>query len=343
MKAPVVSVAIATWNGEQFLREQLDTIYAQTWKPLEVVVSDDASTDGTVAILEEYARTYGLRYVVNHERLGLVKNFERAIAMTSGDFVALCDQDDLWKPHKIATLVDRIGNATLIYGNVGEILEVDGRQRYEDKWEPIFRFARAHGSGHPTHYLIAENWIVSHSMLFKRELIQHALPIPKSQRFHDAWLALVASKLGGVVFLDERLQTYRRHPASLTFVPSYRDPSINRWRRLLNLYLGVNWSLRCAAETARLNEVLGLALLDADDRRFTTDLLCYYRSGLETAHRWRSFWSGVRMSRFFHTQQGCLARCRVTVKGLLASASVSEASPIGNGITSYKPGNTNDQ
>ena len=79
------------------------------------------------------------------------------------------------------------------------------------------RFARAHGSGHPTRHLLAENWVVSHSVLFRRELIAHALPIPPHQPYHDGWLALVASKLGGLAFVDERLQVYRRHEGSLTW------------------------------------------------------------------------------------------------------------------------------
>jgi glycosyltransferase involved in cell wall biosynthesis len=320
VSAPLVSVAIATWNGESFLREQLDTIYAQTWRPLEVVVSDDASTDSTVGILEQYARSQGLRYVVNTERLGLVKNFERAISMASGEFIALCDQDDLWKPHKIARLVDRIGDATLIYGNIAEYIDVNGSQRYNEYSEQIARFARAHGNGHPTQYLICENWIVSHSVLFKRELVAHALPIPKHQRFHDGWLALVASKLGGVAYIDEMLQTYRHHVDSFTFAPSSTGPAKHRWRRLLNRSFTADWRARCASETARLQDVLELKLLSAAERDFTLDLLRYYRSGLE-GHRWRSFFSGVRVSGFFVTQQGRIARWRMPLKGLIVSSS----------------------
>jgi glycosyltransferase involved in cell wall biosynthesis len=324
LKVPMVSVAIATWNGERYLREQLDTIYAQTWRPLEVVVSDDASTDGTVAILEQYKRDYGLRYIANSEQQGLVKNFEQAIKMASGEFIALSDQDDIWKPHKIARLVDRIGDATLIYCNVNEVLDLDGQRRYENRFEPISRFARVHGSGRPTRYLIAENWVVSHGILFRRELLEHALPIPKHQRFHDGWLALVASKLNGIIYLNETLQTYRRHPASYTFIPAQAVPATSRWARLVNGHFGASWRLRCASETARLGDVLNLALLDAEDREFTLDLLRYYRSGLETGHRWESFCSGIRVSKFFSTQQKPLERWRMPLKGLLAGGAILE-------------------
>lgn len=320
MKAPLVSVALATWNGERFLREQLETIYTQTWKPLEVVVSDDASTDGTVSILDRYARSHGLRYFVNPEQKGLVKNFEQAISMASGDYIALSDQDDLWKPHKITTLVESIGDATLIYGNVGEVLDVDGRRGREHRWEPIFRFARNHGSGNPTRYLMAENWVVSHSILFKRQLVEHALPIPAHQRFHDGWLALIASKLAGVVYIDEALQVYRRHPASYTYASPGAGPNRSRWSRLLDGSFGVSWSTRCASETARLLDILNLSLLSDAEREFVTALLCYYRSGLEAGYRWRSFKSGVKVSKFFVTRQRPIDRCRVALRGLVASA-----------------------
>ncbi len=136
MTPPLVSVAIATWNGAKYLREQLETIYGQTGgiPEIEVVASDDASTDGTVAILAEYALSRGLRYVVNPSRLGLVRNFERAISLCTGELIALADQDDLWKPHKLATLVENLGDFTLIYCNSQEVLCPDGRTsaRYLD-------------------------------------------------------------------------------------------------------------------------------------------------------------------------------------------------------------------
>jgi glycosyltransferase involved in cell wall biosynthesis len=305
LSAALVSVALATYNGERYLREQLDTVYAQTYPSIEVAASDDASSDGSVAILEEYARSRGLRYAVNSSRLGLVKNFERAITLCRGDFIALCDQDDLWKADKLATLVARIGDATLIYGNLGEVLDLDGQCRREPAFEPIFRFARLHGSGHPSRYLLAENWVVSHGMLFRRALISHALPIPEHQAFHDGWLALVASKLGGIRYLDQSLQVYRRHPESHTFKQQEEPPS---WRSLLPRLWGGrlkrDWSERCGLESARLQDAAGLRLLDADDRGFLNELLSYYRSGLQTGHGWSSFRAGLRVAPFVATRFG---------------------------------------
>jgi len=216
---PLVSIALATCNGERFLRQQLDTLYAQTWRPIEVVASDDASSDGTPEILAEYARERGLRYAAHPDRVGLVANFERAIRMCEGDLIALCDQDDLWKPYKIEALAGGIGDASLIYCNGQEYLSVDGRIEIESSVDQVFAFARALGSGKPTRHLLAENWVVSHTMLFRREMIESALPFPRHHTYHDGWLALVASKLRGLRYFDVMLQTHRRHAASITFVP----------------------------------------------------------------------------------------------------------------------------
>lgn len=96
-----VSVALATYNGSRFLREQLDSLYRQTRLPDEVVVSDDGSTDDTPAILEEYRQRYGLTYSVNEGKHGVNANFFRAISLCSGDYIQICDQDDVWLKNKL--------------------------------------------------------------------------------------------------------------------------------------------------------------------------------------------------------------------------------------------------
>ncbi len=290
---PLVSVAMATRNGERWLPEQLDSIYAQTWPDLEVVATDDASTDGTVEILERYARERGLRYEVNPEPLGLVKNFERAISLCQGEYIALSDQDDVWKPRKIETLVESIGNHTLIYGNIQEYIDLDGERKLEEHFEPVVRFARALGSGRPTRYLLAENWVVCHSVMFRRELVEHALPIPPHQPFHDGWLALVASKLGGIVFLDRKLQVYRRHPRSLTWAePEARTRQEGLATALRTGRFRESWRRKGEVETARLRDALALPLLDEDDRAFVADLLACYRGSVRAA---------LRVAPYFHT------------------------------------------
>ncbi len=103
-----LSIAMTTYNGERFLRQQLDSIYSQSKLPDEVVVCDDNSSDGTVAILEEYKVKYGLKYYVNNPGLGVNENFYKAISLCSGDYIALSDQDDIWLPNKIELTYNKL-------------------------------------------------------------------------------------------------------------------------------------------------------------------------------------------------------------------------------------------
>lgn len=315
---PLVSVAMATYNGARHLRDQLDSIYRQTWPNLEVVVTDDGSVDGTPEILQEYARLHGLRWEANPARLGLAKNFERAISLCRGDFIALSDQDDLWKPHKIERLVQGIGEHSLIYCNTQEYVEGDGEPRVEAAFEPIFRFARDQGSGRPTRHLIAENWVVCHSLMLRRDVAWHALPIPPTYYFPDGWLALVASKLGGLVYLDERLQIYRRHAESLTFkAPGTEERPSSFLATLLSGGFREQWRHRCEAETARLRDVLALPLLDDSDRDFVRELMTYYGSGLSRGIHWRALLSGLRVVPFVSTLYRGGARWKFPLRALL--------------------------
>ena len=104
----MISIAIATYNGERFLREQLDSLYTQTMLPDEVIVCDDKSTDKTPEILEEYSRKYGLKYVINEPSLGCSDNFMKAFSLCTQQYIMICDQDDIWFPNKVETLYKEI-------------------------------------------------------------------------------------------------------------------------------------------------------------------------------------------------------------------------------------------
>ncbi len=113
MKNSLISIAMATYNGEKYLKDQLDSIYNQTYKNIEVIVTDDCSIDKIVEILEQYARFHGLKYTVNEENLGFVK----VISLCGGEYIALADQDDIWEKNKIEILVNEIGSNLLIHSD----------------------------------------------------------------------------------------------------------------------------------------------------------------------------------------------------------------------------------
>lgn len=103
-----VAIAMATYNGSRFLRQQLDSLYNQTKIPDEVVVCDDNSSDNTCDILEEYHIKYGLKYYVNDKSLGVNANFYKVVSLCNSDYIAICDQDDIWLPNKIEITYNKL-------------------------------------------------------------------------------------------------------------------------------------------------------------------------------------------------------------------------------------------
>jgi glycosyltransferase involved in cell wall biosynthesis len=206
--APLVSIAMCTYNGERFLQPQLDSLLEQDYPHLEIIISDDASTDSTRTILQEYAKKHAqIQLILNEQNAGLTRNFERAISKCSGDFIALCDQDDIWFSNKISTLVHQIGKASLIYTPV-QMIDEDGGTIDQDffkrrKIQPI------HGKCNKA--LVFDNCILGHTTLFKRELVKSILPFPDGIPAHDQWISFVAATNGEIQFYDQVLSVYRMH------------------------------------------------------------------------------------------------------------------------------------
>src|SRR5947209_20067608 len=107
-----ISVALCTYNGAQYLLNQLTSIEAQTRRPDEVVICDDSSCDGTVELIRSWADAapFPVRVHVNPRNVGAIKNFERAVSLSCGDLIALADQDDLWYPNKLGVLEQQLGD-----------------------------------------------------------------------------------------------------------------------------------------------------------------------------------------------------------------------------------------
>lgn len=292
--AGCVSILVCTCNGERFLAEQLDSIYGQTYENIEVFVSDDASSDATSEILEEYSRKRGLTYRVNRNRLGFVKNFEKAMSFPiRGDYIALSDQDDVWLPEKVATLVNGIGECSLICSDA-ELIDAEGRPLF-----PSFReFSHLQpASENPFNSLLFHNFVQGATALFKRELLEHALPVPPNIFYHDWWLALVASRRSGIRYLDERLIRYRVHEGNVTEVPDTRSV-----KRILDRYLRRN---RAAHRRNLENHLLQLSdlrchLLFKEDVSVIEEAIDYYRGLLSSRPHFRAFIIGLRRRKILY-------------------------------------------
>ena len=216
---PLVSIAMCTYNGEQFLREQLDSLINQDYKNYELIIVDDCSTDTTYSLLKEYAEKYSyIELHLNTTNLGFKKNFEKALSLVEGELIALCDQDDIWFPNKISTLAMEIGPNTLIFSN-SEMVDEDGKSLLTDFYS--YKQIKPH-SKTAWQSLIFDNFILGHNMLFRKELLRHALPMPNVFKEHDHWLAIYAASTGSVAYLPAILGRYRVHGSNCTIKKKIR-------------------------------------------------------------------------------------------------------------------------
>lgn len=221
---PLVSIALCTFNGERFLRRQLDSLLQQSYRPLEIVVTDDGSSDATWAILQEYAAASALfRIERNARNLGYVRNFEKALGLCRGDFIALCDQDDIWLPEKVERQLAALGSCSLTYSTPAYI-------DADDQPLPARPFKVRRLSGRRPLALLFHTCVTGHLALFRRDVLTHALPFPEGTDAHDHWIPFVAAAMDGICASDEVLSLYRVHGENVSIRPRSRGSLLQRWR-----------------------------------------------------------------------------------------------------------------
>lgn len=289
MKMKLVSIAMTTYNGQKYLREQLDSIFAQTYKNIELVISDDASLDNTVEILEEYKKKYKIKYSVNKANLGFIKNFEKTISLCHGDYIALADQDDIWMPDKIRTLVDEIGDNTLICSDAS-LIDADGRIFAQS----LKKYTNIHAvSGNPVGLLIFRNFVTGCTSMFRKELLEKAMPIPDGTGSHDWWFALVASKLNGIKYLNRQLVLYRQHEMN--------DIGASKSPNFLKKIKEVKTKFRKKAyekEIQNLKAMRTLSLLSENDKKVIDDRILFYKDILTGHIHFKSFMLALKYNNY---------------------------------------------
>lgn len=219
-----VSVALCTHNGAVFLREQVRSICLQSRRPAEIVLSDDASTDDSVAVVraavaetkrEAGGTDIGLRVFENSPPLRVTKNFEQAVRGSTGDLIALSDQDDVWREDRLARLVtefERRPNLLLLHSDarlVGERGEDLGGTLFHALEVTPDELGRLHG-GKAFDVFLRRNLVTGATAIFRRSLLEQAVPFPV-EWVHDEWLAVVAAAIGEVDVVEDQLVDYRQH------------------------------------------------------------------------------------------------------------------------------------
>lgn len=195
-----ISVCMATYNGEAFLKEQLDSILGQLSAQDELVISDDSSTDQTLKIIESYRDKRIKIYHSDHKNV--IFNLENALRGATGDIIFLSDQDDIWKGNKVQKTLEMLNECTLVFSNA---YVFEGNEPHED----VLLYQRSDVVGFFRN--LYKNNYIGATMAFKAELLQVALPFPKQLPMHDIWFGLLAEITGKTDFISEPLIYYRRH------------------------------------------------------------------------------------------------------------------------------------
>ncbi|HZJ09593.1 MAG TPA: glycosyltransferase family 2 protein [Trueperaceae bacterium] len=198
------SIALATHNGERYLREQLASFKEQTILPDELIVSDDASDDATAQILKDFALSapFKLRILPFTDRLGYAGNFNRAMLATTGDLVFLCDQDDVWFPTKLETMLAEARthpDAMVLMNDVSltdSSLAPAGITKLEQ-----FRSAG----------ISVDRYLMGAAAAVRREFLEAVMPVPTGYPAHDDWIIKLAIGIGRRHLLPIPLQYYRIH------------------------------------------------------------------------------------------------------------------------------------
>jgi glycosyltransferase involved in cell wall biosynthesis len=229
MAGLTISIALCTYNGQAFLQQQLASLGDQTRRPDEVVASDDGSGDDTLKILESFARSapFSVQILQNPTRLGPAQNFGRAIAACEGDIIALCDQDDIWKPNKLAVAESAFlqdPDLAFVFSDA-DVCDADGMPLGYGLWSSVGfvgRTRRQFEAGHGLDVLLRQHAVTGATLCFASKFRDLILPIDKNW-MHDGWIALLLSMVGRGRAIDQRLIEYRQHPSQSIGAPARRS------------------------------------------------------------------------------------------------------------------------
>lgn len=201
----MISVCMATYNGEKYLKEQIDSILVQLAPQDELIISDDGSTDKTLEIIKSY-KDNRITLLEGNSFHSPILNFENALKQSKGSYIFLSDQDDIWYEDKVKTVMPLLERYDCVVSDATVIAA--------DRTLIADSFFRLNHSGPGLLRNIIKNGYLGCCMAFNRMILEKALPIPNSIPMHDTWIGLVSEKYGKPLFLKEALIYYRRHGAN---------------------------------------------------------------------------------------------------------------------------------
>jgi len=229
----LVSVAMATYNGEKFVKEQIESVLNQSYHDIELVIGDDCSTDNTFQIIKEFGlRDDRIRFFQNSVNLGFLKNFEKIITQCKGKYIALCDQDDIWYPNHIDRLLQPFSDKeVLLSGANAQVVGADNKELGFSVLDMLNVKSIPRTEQEFSFFLLHRNLFQGAASIIDCRLLQYALPIPHGVFFHDWWFSLCATAYGSVAYSDECVLNYRQHGSNQT-----ENKSFQVVKRIVNFF-----------------------------------------------------------------------------------------------------------
>lgn len=221
-----ISVAMATYNGEKYIKEQIDSILKQLTVNDELIISDDGSTDTTLKIINSYNDSR--IKVVNGPKIGVKQNFANAIKNCTGKYIFLSDQDDIWIDNKVNKVLRTFENnkctcivhdAIVFDSNTNNIL-YDSFYKLRNSKKGIVKN-------------IIKNSYIGCCMAFDSKMKNKILPIPNDIEMHDQWIGLLNDKYGKNIFIDDKLLKYRRHNDNVSSLSHHKLSKMIRNRIII--------------------------------------------------------------------------------------------------------------
>jgi len=246
-----ISIALATYNGQKYIQEQLDSFISQTRLPDELVVCDDGSTDETIEILERFKKIapFTVRIYSNKINLGYERNFEKVMGLCEGEIIFLSDQDDLWFPDKISTVEEVFASQKNVLVVINDLDITDGDLKPTGHTViGQLRTSGILGAGN-------KGFIIGCGSAFKSSLRSLILPIPALKFGHDRWIHGVAHSIGSRYVLQQSLQLHRRHGGNTTtwIFDRVKRPT---WQDMVQPTVGVDMRPIYANQRAVLETIL---------------------------------------------------------------------------------------
>ncbi|SHE83114.1 glycosyltransferase family 2 protein [Alkalibacter saccharofermentans] len=231
-----ISVAMASYNGEKYIEDQINSILCQLHQNDELVISDDGSSDNTLSIINRFCERDKRIKLYHNKDNGIIKNFENAIKNTVNEIILLCDQDDIWLPNKIERMVKEFEINPEVTLVISDLQYVDSDLN-EVKDELI---NRKYKKGILKNFI--KNSYIGCCMAFNKEIKKTILPFPQKIPMHDAWIGILAELFKyKIVYIPEKLILYRRHENTATTSDRNKLNKIIKWR----FYLMLNLVQRC--------------------------------------------------------------------------------------------------